>query len=102
MDSDALDPRDIPVLTEAVGEEAVGYTAQNARAMHAALVAETLNLADSLLHRATKDIEAILFERIRDELRALLPELVDRVLREHSLPRRTPDDDRSMEDPNHG
>jgi Zn-dependent M32 family carboxypeptidase len=47
-------------------------------------VTETLNLADSLLHEAAKDIEAALFERVFDQLRAQLPELVDRVLREHA------------------
>jgi len=41
-------------------------------------------LADSLLHQAIKDIEATLFERVVDRLRAQLPELVDRVLREHA------------------
>jgi len=54
------------------------------KAVHAALVTETLNLADSLLHRAAKDIEAALFERVFDQLRGQLPELVDRVLREHT------------------
>jgi hypothetical protein len=37
-----------------------------------------------LLHQATKDIEAILFERVLDQLRAQLPELIDRVLSEHA------------------
>jgi hypothetical protein len=41
-------------------------------------------LADTLLHQAIKDIEATLFERVVDRLRAQLPELVDRVLREHA------------------
>jgi len=50
--------------------------------LHAALVTQTLNLADTLLHQAAKDIEAILFERVRDQLREQLPELIDRALRE--------------------
>jgi Zn-dependent M32 family carboxypeptidase len=81
---DALDPRDIPILTEAIGEGGRLYALVDAKAVHAAVVTESLKLADSLLHQATKDIEAILFERVLDQLRAQLPELVDRVLREHS------------------
>src|SRR6266481_9888950 len=86
MNHDSHDPRDIPILTE----EAEKHDANNhlasldVKAVHAALVTETLNLADSLLHRAAKDIEGALFERVFDQLRAQLPELVDRVLREHA------------------
>jgi Zn-dependent M32 family carboxypeptidase len=54
------------------------------KAMHAAILTATLELADSLLHQAAKDIEATLFEQVFDQLRAQLPELVDRVLREHA------------------
>ena len=90
MAGDSPDPRDIPILTDAVdgGLLAVpvaGAEATDAaQAAHAAIVTETLELADSLLHQAAKDIEAILFERVFDRLRAHLPELVDRVLREHA------------------
>ena len=87
MSHDSHDPRDIPILTDEA-EEAEKNDAKLAsldvKAVHAALVTETLNLADSLLHRAAKDIEAALFERVFDQLRAQLPELVDRVLREHA------------------
>ena len=78
------DPRDIPILTDEVAEDGRTYTAFDAKAVHAALVTATLNLTDSLLHQAAKDIEATLFERVFDQLRAQLPELVDRVLREHA------------------
>jgi len=78
------DPRDIPVLTDAVEKDSRMYTAFDAKAVHAAVVTETLKLADSLLHQAVKDIEAILFERVLDQLHAQLPELVDRVLHEHA------------------
>src|SRR5882724_11639750 len=86
MNHESHDRRDIPILTE----EAEKHDANNhlasldVKAVHAALVTETLNLADSLLHRAAKDSEAALFERVLDQLRAQLPELVDRVLREHA------------------
>jgi hypothetical protein len=84
MNSDPHDPRDLPILTDAVELDGPEYSSFDAKAVHAALVTETLELASSLLHQATKDIEAALFERVFDQLRARLPELVDRVLREHA------------------
>ena len=42
-------------------------SAEHAKAVHAALVTETVELAGSLLHQATKDIEAALFERVFDQ-----------------------------------
>jgi Zn-dependent M32 family carboxypeptidase len=84
MNTESHDPRDIPILTDAVEKDGRTYTLFDAKAVHAAIVTETLNLADSLLHQAAKDIEAALFERVFDQLRAQLPELVDRVLREHA------------------
>ncbi len=84
MNTETPDPRDIPILTDAVENESRPYAFFDAKAVHAAVVTETLNLADSLLHQAAKDIVATLFERVFDQLRAQLPELVDRVLREHT------------------
>jgi Zn-dependent M32 family carboxypeptidase len=84
MNHDSHDPRDIPILTEEAEKNDASLASLDVKAVHAALVTETLNLADSLLHRAAKDIEAALFERVLDQLRAQLPELVDRVLREHA------------------
>lgn len=84
MTTDVHDPRDIPILTDEVERRDQPFAFFDAKAVHAAIVTETLNLADSLLHQATKDIEATLFERVLDRLRAQLPELVDRVLREHA------------------
>src|ERR1700693_4584126 len=84
MSNDSHDPRDIPILTEEAEKNAASLASVDVKAVHAALVTETLNLADSLLHRAAKDIEAALFERVFDQLRAQLPELVDRVLRERA------------------
>ena len=78
------DPRDIPILTDAVNESAPASLSDEAKAVHAAILTETLELADSLLHQAVKDIEATLFERVLDRLRSRLPELVDRILREHA------------------
>jgi Zn-dependent M32 family carboxypeptidase len=84
MPSEPHDPRDIPILTQAVQESAEAPLSFDAKAVHAAILTETLELADSLLHQAAKDIEATLFERVFDRLRAQLPELVDRILREHA------------------
>ena len=84
MSHDSHDPRDIPILIDEAEKNDAKLASLDVKAVHAALVSETLNLADSLLHRAAKDIEAALFERVFDQLRAQLPELVDRVLREHA------------------
>jgi hypothetical protein len=84
MNTDSHDPRDIPILTDAVEQDGRAFALFDAKSVHAGVVTESLKLADSLLHQATKDIEAILFERVLDQLRAQLPEIVDRVLREHT------------------
>ena len=68
-------------------------SALDVKSVHAAILTETLELADSLLHQAAKDIEATLFERVFDRLRAQLPELVDRILREHAAQNAAPQDD---------
>jgi hypothetical protein len=78
------DPRDIPILTETIMQSPESSLPLDVKAVHAAILSETLELADSLLHQAAKDIEATLFERVFDRLRSQLPELVDRVLREHA------------------
>jgi Zn-dependent M32 family carboxypeptidase len=88
MQPETPDPRDIPILTETVKQGAPdpACAAFDAKSAHAAIVTETLKLADSLLHQAAKDIEATIFERVFDRLRAELPELVDRILHEHAAP----------------
>ena len=88
MPSPTHDPRDIPILTESQAEGAAPQPF-DFNAAHAAILTETLKLADSLLRQAARDIEATLFERVFDRLRAELPELVDRALREHPGPRLT-------------
>jgi len=92
MPTEPHDPRDIPILTEAVKESEPSSLSLEAKAVHAAILSETLELADSLLHQAVKDIEATLFERVLDRLRAQLPELVDRILREHAAAQEAPQD----------
>jgi len=83
--TETIDPREIPILTDAVEEGDREFGFFDSKAVHAAVVTDTLNLADSLLHQAVKDIEATVFERVFDQLRARLPELVDRVLRENAV-----------------
>jgi Zn-dependent M32 family carboxypeptidase len=85
MHNDSHDPRDIPILTESVEKDMSVPALYDTKSVHAAVVTETLNLADSLLHQAAKSIEAALFERVFDELKAQLPELVDRILREQAI-----------------
>jgi Zn-dependent M32 family carboxypeptidase len=92
MPSEPHDPRDIPILTETIKEGPATSLPFDATAVHAAILSETLELADSLLHQAAKDIEATLFEHVFDRLRAQLPELVDRVLREHAAAHEDPKD----------
>ena len=79
------DPRDIPILTDTTAQPDDTATQPfDFNAVHAAVLTETLKLADSLLRQAARDIEATLFERVFDRLRIELPELVDRALREHA------------------
>jgi hypothetical protein len=92
MEPGLHDPRDIPILTESTQQSLPVTLSLDAKAVHAAILTETLELADSLLHQAVKDIEATLFERVLDRLRAQLPELVDRILREHAAAQEGPED----------
>ena len=84
------DPRDIPVLHDAVEDDTLPPATYDPKSLHAALLSEILELSDSLLHRAVKDIEATLFERVLDQLKAQLPELVDRIMREQDAGHRGP------------
>jgi hypothetical protein len=79
-----LDPREIPILTDAIDEGGGSYGVFDAKAVHAAILTETLKLTDSLLHQALKDIEATVFEQVFGQLRARLPELIDRALKENA------------------
>lgn len=98
--------RDLPILTDVVELHATGsfpkpepateepaspyaaglLTAEDIAALQATLVSRTMNLTDELLHAAARDIEAVMFERVIDRLRAALPELVAAALREHLAP----------------
>jgi len=98
-------PRDVPILTDVVELHATGsfrrpgnlaepaaafapglLSEDDIAALQALLVSRTMNLTDELLHAAAREIEAILFERVIDRLRAALPELVAAALREQLTP----------------
>ena len=76
------DPREIPVLTDAI-DGGRGLPAATLAAAQLAIVSETLKVADALLHQAARDMEATLFERVFDRLKAQLPDLVEKILAEH-------------------
>ena len=76
------DPRDIPVLTDAIDSGRETAALFDLQVAQSAIVAECLRTADALLHQAAKEMEAILFERVYDRLREQLPDLVDRILKE--------------------
>ena len=97
--------RDVPILTDVVELHATGsfrrpgilaepaaafapgqLSEDDIAALQALLVSRTMNLTDELLHAAAREIEAILFERVIDRLRAALPELVAAALREQLTP----------------
>jgi hypothetical protein len=98
-------PRDVPILTDVVELHATGsfrrpgnpaepaaaiapglLSEDDIAALQALLVSRTMNLTDELLHAAAREIEAIMFERVIDRLRAALPELVAAALREQLTP----------------
>ncbi len=47
------------------------------------LCAQSLTLADQLIHEACHDVEDIIVERVMSKLRSELPALVSRVLHDH-------------------
>ncbi len=97
--------RELPILTDVVELHATGsfpkpepesgaeaaaaglLSEEEFAALQSLLVSRTLNLTDELLHAATREIEAVMFERVIDRLRAALPELVAAALREQLSPR---------------
>jgi|SRR5687767_14269882 len=98
-------PRELPILTDVVELHATGSFPKPERApepapaaasglpseeeiaaLQALLVSRTLNLTDELLHAASREIEAVMLERVIDRLRAALPELVAAALREQLAP----------------
>ena len=99
--------RELPILTDVVELHATGnfpkpehaaeavagatlaaslLSQEELAALQSLLVTRTLNLTDELLHSASREIEAVMFERVIDRLRAALPEIVAAALREQLSP----------------
>ncbi len=97
--------RELPILTDVVELHATGsfpkperqaeaetpyasglLSEDDVAALQSMLVSRTLNLTDEILHSAAREIEAVMFERVIDRLRAALPDLVAAALREQLAP----------------
>jgi hypothetical protein len=72
---------DVPVLTEVVTPGNAPPPEATIAAIQAELSARTLKLAEELLHSAARDMEAVLLERVRDQLKSALPGIIDETLR---------------------
>ena len=103
MSSNRYDIRDIPVLKDAVDLTRLPALSPldtspldtssfqpvpvagppDTAALQAAIVEDVLKLADSLGAQAARDIGTLVGDRVRSELRAQLPGLVERLVREH-------------------
>ena len=85
---------DIPTLTSVVIAHASADTVSGAPAvrdidpaaladLEVRLTSASLDLTDRLLHNAFQEMEAAMFEQVSNRLRAELPDLVARIIREH-------------------
>jgi hypothetical protein len=98
MSSHSYDIRDIPVLKDAVDLTRLPPLSQidtslfqpvpvagppDTTALQAALLADVLKLADAVSDQAARDLGALLRERVLAELRAQLPGIVERLVRDH-------------------
>ena len=92
MANEAASQKDIPVLTDVItDEETPGIGETTTSVDHASLIAELQTqlaskayaLTEQLIHNAFAEMEATLFAQISARLREELPELIDRILREH-------------------
>ncbi len=80
------DDDQIPTLTDVVEmESAATLTPEQLAQVQAELTARVARLTEELMHEAVRDVEALLFERVLDRLRARLPELVDQVLKDRLM-----------------
>ena len=87
-----MDHTRIPVLTDAVARPRHTAVDENARPslteselaeLQVRIATGSFMLVEKLLHEAYKEMEATLFDEVVGRLRTELPELIDRVLREH-------------------
>jgi hypothetical protein len=86
-----MDRSRIPVLTDAVARPRSAADEMTRPALTESELAElqvriatgSFMLVEKLLHQASKEMEATLFDEVVGRLRNELPELIDQVLREH-------------------
>ncbi len=80
------------MLTDVIADDDAASTGETTQAIdRAALIAElqtqlasnAYTLTEQVLHNAFAEMEATLFAQISARLREELPELIDRILREH-------------------
>ena len=92
MAENATPKKDIPVLTDVMADDGAANSAETMASIdRASLIAELQTqlasnayaLTEQLLHQAFAEMEATLFEQVSARLREELPELIDRILREH-------------------
>ncbi len=84
---------DLPVLTETVDTPTLPTNRSSASAnrpsadelvkLESKLCAQSLTLADQMLHDACHDVEDMIVERVMSKLRSELPALISRVLHDH-------------------
>ena len=68
---------------ETPGALPAGPSADELVKLESRLCAQSLTLADQMLHEACQDVEDIILERVMTKLRGELPALVSRVLHDH-------------------
>jgi hypothetical protein len=77
---------DIPVLTDAIERTSpagADVSAEDLERLEARLCSSSLHLAEQMLRDACREAEHVLIERVMSELRAELPRIVSRALRDH-------------------
>jgi len=80
------DEEAIPTLTDVVAFDRRGVLSPRALAdLQAELSARVQRLVEELVHSASREVEAVLMERICDQLRQHLPELLDQVIRDRLI-----------------
>lgn len=72
-----------PVLAGSAEDRYLPLSETSVAALQAELVSRTLDVTGELLHNAAREMEAVMFERVLDRLRAVLPDLVDEALRQY-------------------
>lgn len=83
--SDSPD-QDPPVLQPVTSPSATGRTpvpANELAGLENELAARTKDLADTLLHNAMAEMEAALFDKVSNELKQQLPQLIHRIVSDY-------------------